>query len=146
MDAATFLGERSKEIEALEASGDAVRNEVWAPEGRLREEEALHRELQASLYSGEEEARELEARAEGLSEEALKLRTELAKGGRRDAFGAEEVRALWDQSTAEAAAIRERISEPAVCLVAKNISNWRNAGPRSRRCKPSSTRAQGAQM
>ena len=43
-DAPALLRERSNEIEGLEALGDAGRKEAQALEGRLRKEEALHRE------------------------------------------------------------------------------------------------------
>ena len=97
-DAATLLGESSEEIEELEALGDVRRKEVRALEGRICKEETLHRksriDMEAGLCAKEEEICELEAGAEGLSEEALKLRTEPTEGERRNASRANEVRAL----------------------------------------------------
>ena len=84
LDAVALLGESSKDIEAMEASGDAGHKEVWGLEGRLLEEETFHcklrREPEAGLCAGEEEARKLDAMADGLLEEALRLQTELAEG------------------------------------------------------------------
>ena len=87
-------------------SGHTGHKEVMALERRLREEDALHcesrRKLEAGLRNGKEEARELEARKEGLSEEVSKLRTEMVEGERRDASSAEEVQAMRNRSTAAA--------------------------------------------
>ena len=77
-DAASFLGERSEDIEALELLGDAGRKEFWELEGHLRNEEVSHHDawckLEAGLRAKEVEAREMEARAEDLFEEVLKLK------------------------------------------------------------------------
>ena len=51
-DAATLLGERSKAIKALEASGDAGRKGVRTLEGRISEEEALHCKSRQELEVG----------------------------------------------------------------------------------------------
>ena len=111
------------------------------------EEEVSHRgsrrEIEAGLHAGEEEARKLEARVEGLLEEASNLRTGMAKlteGERCNASGAKEVRALRDRSAAHAAASRERIGEPGAAPTPKT-SDCGNADPRSRCCEPISMRA-----
>ena len=77
-DAVALLGERSEDAEVLELLGDAGRKEFWELEGHLRDEEASHHdawcELEAGLRAEEVEAREMEARAEDLFEEVLKLK------------------------------------------------------------------------
>ena len=78
LDAVALLGERSEDIEALELLGYAGRKEFWELEGHLRGEEVSHHdawcELEAGLRAEEVEAREMEARAEDLFEEVLKLK------------------------------------------------------------------------
>ena len=77
-DAAALLRERSEDIEALELLGYAGRKEFWELEGHLRSEEVSHHdawcEMEAGLRAEEVEAREMEARAEDLFEEVLKLK------------------------------------------------------------------------
>ena len=86
-DTVALLGNWSEEIKALEATEDDEREEVRALE-RCLQEEVLHcklrRELEVGLCVREEEACELEARSEGLSKEASKLRTEPANDERRN--------------------------------------------------------------
>ena len=105
MDAVMLLGKRSEEIKVLEALGDAGCKEVWLLEGHHREEGALHRKSRQELEAGlciKEEVHKLKARAEGLLEEASKLRTNLDESDRHGTSRAKEVRAPRDQSVAEA--------------------------------------------